>query len=71
MAKIRLGDTEYDVANLSDHCRKLADELKRVDIQIKEKQNLHAIFLKAKRAYISDLKIELIAAKSGMHFQEE
>ena len=68
--KISIDDREYDINNLSDTANKFLDQLRGVDIAINEKNNLSAILLKAKRAYIADLKSEMLSQKAGLDFSE-
>ena len=71
MSKIKLDDKEYDVAELSDRARKLTVELQTVNARIQETHNLIAILNKAKRAYIAELKSEMLSAKAGFDFGNE
>ena len=68
MAKIKLDDKEYDVAELSERARKLTLELQSVTARIQETNNMIAILNKAKRAYIAELKSEMLSAKAGFDF---
>lgn len=68
MPKIKIDDQEYDVASLSKECQILIDKLSVTDARITDNQNMQALLLKAKRAYISDLKSEMLAAKAGFDF---
>ena len=68
MAKIKLDDKEYDVAELSERARKLSLELQSVAARIQETNNMIAILNKAKRAYIAELKSEMLSAKAGFDF---
>ena len=68
MAKIKLDEKEYDVAELSERARKLTVELQSVTARIQETNNMIAILNKAKRAYIAELKSEMLSAKAGFDF---
>ena len=68
--KISIDDREYDINNLSDTANKFFEQLRGVDIAINEKNNLSTILLKAKRAYIADLKSEMLSQKAGLDFSE-
>ena len=68
MQKIKLDNKEYDVAELSDRARKLTVELQTVTARIQETDNMIAILNKAKRAYIEELKSEMLSAKAGFNF---
>jgi predicted nucleic acid-binding Zn-ribbon protein len=71
MAKIRLDDRDYDVDDLSDRAKKLASEIQKVTQRIQEAQNMTAILTKAKKAYIADLKTEMLSAKAGLLFGDD
>ena len=68
--KISIDDREYDIDNLSDTANKFFEQLRGVDIAINEKNNLSSILLKAKKAYITDLKSEMLSQKAGLDFSE-
>ena len=53
---------------VSKECQILIDKLSVTDARITDNQNMQALLLKAKRAYISDLKSEMLAAKAGFDF---
>ena len=68
--KISIDDREYDIENLSDTAKKFFEQLRGVDIAISEKNNLSALLVKAKKAYIADLKSEMLSQKAGFDFSE-
>jgi hypothetical protein len=68
--KINIDNREYDVDDLSDAATKFFDQLRGIDTVINEKKNLSAILLKAKKAYITDLKSEMLSRKAGFDFSE-
>ena len=68
MAIIQIDDVEYDLDRLSDQAKRLVGEVQKINVRIQETQNMTAILTKAKRAYIADLKTEMLAAKAGFHF---
>jgi fatty acid-binding protein DegV len=70
MPTIKLDDGEYDVETLTDAQKKLIAELQKIEERIKERNNLVAILTKAKRAYIADLKQEMISSKAGLDLFE-
>ena len=70
MPTIKLDDGEYDVETLSGAQKKLIAELQKIEERIKEKNNMVAILTKAKRAYIADLKQEMISSKAGLDLIE-
>ena len=46
------------------------EQLHGLDTAINEKKNLSAVLVKAKKAYISDLKSEMLSQKAGFDFSE-
>ena len=70
MPTIRLDDGEYDYEALTDASKKMIAELQKIEGRIKEKNNMVAILTKAKRAYIADLKQEMISSKAGLDLFE-
>ena len=70
MPKIKLNDVEYESDKLSENSKNLLAELQKLEKSIQEKNNLVAIFTKAKRAYIADLKQEMISSKAGLDLFE-
>ena len=71
MNKIRIDGNDYEMDSLNEEARKLAVNLGFIEDQIKEVSNLIAILTKAKRAYIADLKTEMLSAKTGFDFGDE
>ena len=71
MNKIQIDGKEFEVDCLTDHAKKLVFEIQKIDIRVQEAKNMSAILTKAKRAYIADLKAEMITAKAGFHFDDE
>ena len=70
MPKIKLNDVEYESDKLSENSKNLLAELQELEKSIQEKINIVAIFTKAKRAYIADLKQEMISSKAGLDLFE-
>ena len=70
MPTIKLDDDEYEFDDLTDAQKKLIAELQKIEERIKEKNNMVAILTKAKRAYIADLKQEMISSKAGLDLIE-
>ena len=66
MPKIKLDGVEFDTDQFSENSKNLLAELQKLEKSIQEKNNLVAIFTKAKRAYIADLKQEMISSKAGL-----
>lgn len=71
MSKIKLHEREYNVNDLPEHCQDLAKKINEVDAFIRENNNMQALLTKAKRAYISELKSEMLSAKAGFNFGDD
>ena len=67
---INIDGKEYSTASLTDKAKGLLISLKLVDNNINEKKNIMSIFVKAKNAYISDLKSEVLSNKAGFDFSD-
>ena len=61
---------EYSTESLNESAKAILNSLKSVDSKLNEKKNLIAIFTKAKNAYISDLKSEMLSTKAGFDFSD-
>ena len=68
MAKFKLEGREYESTNLSAQVQKMFVNLAALNERIQETQNLIAVLNKAKKAYIADLKSEMLSAKAGFDF---
>ena len=68
--KIKIDNREYDIDSLSDAAQNFFEQLRGLDVSINEKNNLSAVLLKAKKAYIADLKSEMLSQKAGFDFSE-
>ena len=64
--KINIDGIEYGLDTLSDNAKKIVAGIQDTDACIHEMENLHAIFTRAKRSYIDELKREIIKGKSGV-----
>ena len=71
MSKFVLYGKEYDLEGLDEKCQHLVARLNALDARIKETENMRVLLTKAKRAYIADLKTEILANKAGFDFQED
>lgn len=60
----------YSIDDLSDSGKRYVETLQGLEEILKEKSNLIALFTKAKKAYISDLKSEILANKAGFDFSD-
>ena len=64
--KLDIDGTEYPISSLSDLGKSLLANIQAVDIRLKQKLNQRSLLLRARNAYISDLKEEVILEKSGI-----
>ena len=67
---VSIENQTYDIDKLSDTSRKFYGQLIEIDKTINEKKNLSALLVKAKQAYISDLKNEILSQKAGFDFSD-
>jgi len=63
---LRLDGMDYDLSVASNEALTLVARLQQIERQVEEKTNLMAVLTKAKNAYISDLKAEVIKKKTGV-----
>lgn len=68
--KVKIDNKEYDVKKFTDTSRNLYNQLRNLDLIMVEKKNLLQLFQRAKKAYIADLKVELLSEKAGFDFSE-
>ena len=61
---------KYDISDLSDSAKKIINNLSLLNDSTNEKNNMIAILTKAKKAYIADLKNEILSNKSGFDFSD-
>ena len=71
MEKFKLDGIEYDFSELNDNGKHFATKVQTIIARIDEANNMMAILTKAKRAYIADLKSEMLSAKSGFDFGDD
>lgn len=64
--RLKIGRQSYDVSSLNKDAIAIVESLHRVETRIQEKQNLIALLLKAKNAYIADLNAEIVQERSGV-----
>ncbi len=69
--RIKLGDKEYEVDNLSDQSKKTFNLLQYTSMRIQELNNIQKLMQCAKNSYIESLKKEMISSKSGFRFGED
>jgi len=63
--KIKLGDKEYDAANLSAQGKAVLNLLQFSTQKLQELNNMQALLLRAKNSYIESLKQEILSQKAG------
>ena len=68
--KINIDNREYDIESMSETAKKVVEQLHGLDMVINEKNNMSALLAKAKKAYIADLKSEMLSKKAGFDFSE-
>lgn len=64
--RIRIDGAETALDRLGDEARALADRIAFTDRRIAELEALQAVLLRAKNAYIADLRAEIVTARSGV-----
>lgn len=64
--RINLDGVEYETSSLTDNSKSILASLQEASTRLQELQNLQAIFTRAKRSYIDELKREIIKGKSGV-----
>jgi hypothetical protein len=64
--RFRLDGAEYDADALSAEGRALVERLTFAHLQVQTLSNQQALLTKAKNAYISDLKTEIIHGRTGV-----
>ena len=62
---------EYELDISNEQAVSLVQHVQNVNEKIQETKNMIAILTKAKRAYISELKSEMLSAKAGFDFESE
>ena len=67
MAKsVRIDNVEYDMEQLSQAGRDLYERLSFTQSRLQEYNNMLALLMKAKNAYIADLKTEIVKGRTGV-----
>jgi len=64
--KFDIEGTEYNTKELSNHGILILRNLTYAEVKIREMVNKKAIMTKARNAYISEIKKEIIKSKSGI-----
>jgi hypothetical protein len=69
--KIKLGDKEYDVENVSDQAMVWLGSYQFTTKRLQELKDLQEIFQRAKNSYVEAIKKEIISSKTGIMFGED
>jgi hypothetical protein len=64
--RFRLDGAEYELDALSAEGRALVERLSFAHLQVQVLSNQKALLTKAKNAYISDLKLEIVQGRTGV-----
>lgn len=70
MPKIRLDDKVYEITSLSSRVEELTNQLKSIDAKLEDSKSLHTVLMKAKEAFQTELKVEILSTKAGFDFSE-
>ena len=70
VTKVSVDGSEYAIDAMTEQGKKLTDLLQAVDARIKEKTDLVSVLTRAKKAYIADLKSEILSKKAGFDFSD-
>ena len=68
--ELELYGKKYKISDLTDSVKSHIRNLERINAVCGEKANMLALLQKAKTAYISELKSEMLSARSGFDFSE-
>ena len=64
--RFRIDGAEYDIQNFTQEVRNLVAQLNFTILALQELSNQQALFMKAKNAYIADLKSEIVKGRTGL-----
>ena len=64
--RFRIDGAEYDAAALSKEGQALVESMTFAQMRLQELMNQQALLTKAKNAYITDLKSEIIQGRTGV-----
>ena len=65
---VEIDEKKYRIEELSHDTRNLLFQLQSIEANLADRNNLIALLNKAKKAYIEDLKSEMLATKAGLDF---
>ena len=66
--KFKFDGKDYNIDKVSKAGKEVFYRLRSIDLVIAEKRNLIALLYRAKKAYMSDLKSEMLSQKAGIDF---
>jgi hypothetical protein len=66
VSKLRLDGKDYDISTLSVQGHQALAAYRHATEQVQHAQNMQALLTKAKNAYISELKAEMIRGRTGV-----
>ena len=67
MAQIlRFDGVDYDISTLSAEGRAALERVRSCDARMAELRNMRALLVRAKNSYLSELRSEIVAGKSGV-----
>lgn len=69
--KIVLDGKKYIPSEMSEKAKNIVQQLNQLEEKMKDRQSMFAVLNRAKNAYISDLKSEILSTKSGFNFSED
>lgn len=64
--RFRIDRSEYDAGSLPPECKALLESMTFAQLRLEELSNQQALLMKAKNAYIADLKTEIIQGRTGV-----
>ena len=69
--KIKIGEAEYEPADMSDNAKATLASLQFADQHISELKNMSAILQRARNSYMDGIKKEILAHKAGVLLNSE
>lgn len=70
MTKVNIDGSDYEFDSLTETAKKIVHELRLLEANLRDKQNILRVFNKAKKAYTLEIKNEIIKSKAGLDFFE-
>ena len=68
MTVLKLDGVEYDISDLSDNGKAQLASLQFTQAELDRRINMHALLIKARKAYMADLKDEMVQSRTGIDF---